>query len=199
MNISSTTIEKTNTKATSHQRLVYMTSTALFAAMICITTAYIFHIPFGMNGRYVHVGDSLIYLAAATLPMPYAMIAGAIGGAFADLLTAPIWAPATFIIKMIIALPFTCKKDKYIAPRNVAAVFIAGVLSFTGYYLADVILFGTWGALIPSIMSSLAQSGGSAILFIIFGIALDKMHFKGMLKIQVRLGVLAARCASCFA
>ena len=78
------------TKTTSPQKLIYMTTTALFAALICVTTAYIFHIPFGTNGGYVHIGDTLIYLAAAILPAPYAMIAGALGGAFADLLTAPV-------------------------------------------------------------------------------------------------------------
>ena len=95
--------------ALSHQKVSRLTSTALFAALICVTTAYIFHIPFGVNGGYVHIGDSLIYLAAAFLPTPYAMFAGAIGGAMADILTAPVYAPATFIIKMLISLPITCK------------------------------------------------------------------------------------------
>lgn len=174
--------QNTNSKATSHQKVTYLTTTALFAALICVTTAYIFHIPFGANGGYVHVGDALIYLAASFLPMPYAMAAGAIGGAFADLLTAPVWAPATFFIKMMIALPFTSKKDKIINVRNVIGVFAAAILSFAGYYFAEVIIFGTWGAIIPSIVGTLAQSGGSAVLFIVFGLALDKMNFKANAK-----------------
>lgn len=172
----------TKTRTSSHQKVVCLTTTALFAALICITTAYIFHIPVGVNGGYVHVGDALIYLAAAILPMPYAMAAGAIGGAFADLLTAPVWALATFVIKMLIALPFSRKRDKIITTRNVIGVFLAAALSFGGYYIAEVFLFGTWGALIPSIIGTLAQSGGSAVLFIVFGLALDKIHFKTMLK-----------------
>lgn len=175
-------LRSVTTKADAHQKLVYMTTTALFAALICITTAYIFHIPVGANGGYVHVGDALIYLAAAVLPAPYAMLAGALGGAFADFLTAPVWAPATFIIKIIIAIPVTNKKDKIINVHNVIGVIIAGVLSFIGYYLAEVVLFGTWAAIIDSFIGSLAQSGGSAVLFIVLGHALDKMHFKGMLK-----------------
>ena len=105
--MSSTTINNPEPSANtlSHQKVSRLTSTALFAALICVTTAYIFHIPFGVNGGYVHIGDSLIYLAAAFLPTPYAMFAGAIGGAMADILTAPVYAPATFIIKMLISLP----------------------------------------------------------------------------------------------
>ena len=87
--MSSTTINNPEPSANtlSHQKVSRLTSTALFAALICVTTAYIFHIPFGVNGGYVHIGDSLIYLAAAFLPTPYAMFAGAIGGAMADILT----------------------------------------------------------------------------------------------------------------
>lgn len=182
--MSHTTFDKpaSTSKSALHQKLSYMTASALFAAIICITTAYLFHIPIGVNGGYVHVGDAMIYLAASVLPMPYAMAAGALGGALADLLTAPAWALPTFIIKMLIALPFTSKKAKIVTPRNVIGVFTAAVLSFAGYYLAEVVMFGTWGALIPSIMGTLAQSGGSAVLFILFGIALDKVHFKAVLK-----------------
>lgn len=57
-----------------------ITVTAVFAAMITLMTAYIFHIPTGMNEGYIHFGDALIYVAAAILPLPYACAAGAIGG-----------------------------------------------------------------------------------------------------------------------
>ena len=84
-----------------------LTVTAVLAALITLMTAYICHVPVGANGGYVHFGDALIYIAAAILPLPYACAAGAIGGGMADLLTAPVWAPATIIIKMLICLPFS--------------------------------------------------------------------------------------------
>ena len=96
-----------------------LTFTALMAAMITIFTAYICHIPVGQNGGYIHFGDSLIYIAACLLPWPYAMTAAAIGGGMADLLTAPIWAPATIIIKALISIPFTSKSDKIMTVRNI--------------------------------------------------------------------------------
>ena len=175
-----TTQAKTTTD--SHQKLVYLTTTALFSALICGTTAYVFHIPVGGNGGYVHVGDTLIYLASALLPAPYAMIAGALGGAFADILTAPVWAPATLFIKIAISVPLTSKKDKIVNIHNIIGVIVAGFISFIGYYLAEVVMFGTWAAIIPSFLGSLAQSGGSAVLFIVCGHILDRMHFKGMIK-----------------
>ena len=62
-----------------------ITATAVMAALTTLMTAYIFHIPVGVNGGYVHLGDTMIYLAAAFLPLPYACAAGAIGGGLADL------------------------------------------------------------------------------------------------------------------
>ena len=78
------------TSFTNSKQIRLLTTTALFAALITIFTAYIGHVPVGTNGGYIHFGDSLIYIAAAVLPMPYAFAAGAIGGGLADLLTAPI-------------------------------------------------------------------------------------------------------------
>ena len=65
-----------------NRKIYNLTLTGIFAALITIFTAYIGHIPVGANGGYVHFGDTIIYLAATILPMPYAMAAGAIGGYF---------------------------------------------------------------------------------------------------------------------
>lgn len=176
--MSSTTQNQSKTGSLSHQRILYLTTSALFAALICITTAYILHIPVGANSGYVHVGDAIIYLAASVLPTPYAMIAAGIGGAMADLLTAPVWAVATFIIKMINVLPFTWKKDKIINKRNVIALVISGLITFIGYYIAEGIMFGSWAALLASLLSGWIQPLGSAIVFLILGTALDHLNFK---------------------
>ena len=169
------------------KKLKNLTFTALLAAMITIFTAYICHIPVGSNGGYIHFGDSLIYIGACLLPWPYAMVAAAIGGGLADLLTAPIWAPATIIIKMLISIPFSNKSNKIITVRNVISTIIAFVISASGYALAEA--FITFGftkqafiglpAIIPfSVPGSCIQSGGSAIIFVILGLVLDKVGFK---------------------
>ena len=102
-------------------KIYNITLTGIFAALITIFTAYIGHMPVGANGGYVHFGDGLIYLAAAILPAPYAMAAGAIGGGLADLLTAPAWAIATIIIKALLVIPFTNKGSTILNKRNYIA------------------------------------------------------------------------------
>ena len=160
------------------QQTLKLTMTGVFAAMITIMTAYICHVPYGANGGYIHFGDALIYVAAVFLPRPYAMAAAAIGGGMADLLTAPLWAPATIMIKMIITLPFTSKEGRILCPRNIIAPFLAALLSATGYYLAQGILFGSFVSVLASFAGSAVQSGRSAIIFLALAVALDKAHMK---------------------
>lgn len=155
-----------------------MTATAVMAALTALMTAYLFHIPIGVNGGYIHLGDTMIYLAAAFLPLPYACAVGAIGGGLSDLLTAPVWVPATILIKMLICLPFSNKGRKLVTKRNIAALFLAFILSVAGYYVAEGIMFGFTASFFTSISGSIVQSGGSAVMFVILGSALDKIGFK---------------------
>ena len=161
-------------KKTSKQ-LIYVVMAALFAAMITVFTAYVLHIPAG-NG-YIHLGDSFIFLAASLLPLPYAIVAAAVGAGLADALTAPIWVIATVIIKSVIVLPFTSKKDKIINSRNLIALIPALVVTCVGYYLADKILFGAWGAF-AAVIPNIIQIAANAAIYIVFGLALDAAGFK---------------------
>lgn len=164
-----------------------LVTTGLFAAMITIMTAYICHVPYGANGGYIHFGDALIYLGAVFLPRPYALAAAAIGGGMADILTAPMWAPATIIIKMLIVLPFTSKEGTILCPRNIAAPFLSAVISAVGYYFAEGILFGSFIAPLASVAGSAVQSGGSAVIFLALAAALDKVHMKNKARQMLKL------------
>ena len=55
-----------------HEKMKNLTLSAMFAAVIMLMILYLFHIPVGSSGGYVHFGDAFIYLAACFLPMPYA-------------------------------------------------------------------------------------------------------------------------------
>lgn len=162
-----------------------MCLTGLMTALTVIFTAYIFHIPVGVNGGYIHFGDSIIYLAAVILPTPYAMLVGALGGGIADLLTAPAWTIATVIIKTLIVLPFSSSKKTLITKRNLLAPMLSFIISATGYYIAEAILFGTQVAFFQAIIGSSIQSLGSAVFFYIAAIALQSTGIKRtILKMQ---------------
>lgn len=155
---------------------------ALFAAVITVMTAYICHIPFGTSGGYFHLGDAVIFLAASLLPKPYAVASAIIGGGLADLLTAPLWIIPTVIIKGLICLPFTSKKDKIICKRNVFAVTVCAVITVVGYALAEAIIFGSFISAVYNCVGNIFQAVFSAVLYILLGLLLDKNKLTHKLK-----------------
>ncbi len=169
-----------------NRTLFHMTLTAILAALITVFTAYVGHIPLPGNAGYLHFGDALIFLAACLLPKPYAMAAGALGAGFADLQTFPIYTIPTVIIKALVVLAFTAKREKIINRRNLLALLPALVITAAGYYAAQMLLFPgetAWKALlIPSLTGSLIQWSGSAAIFAALGFALDKAGIKRRLQ-----------------
>ena len=49
------------------KNLRLLTLTAMFAALTMLVTACIMHIPTGFNNGYIHLGDTMIYIAASML------------------------------------------------------------------------------------------------------------------------------------
>ena len=161
----------------SNRRLRELAFSALFAAAIAVTTAYILHFPLPTGG-YIHIGDALLYLGACLLPLPWAMAAGAVGGALADLLTAPMWALPTFFIKAALCLPFTRKGAKVLCPRNLAAVLLSGLLSPALSGLVNVALTGLWTAFLPQFLGTLIQAAASGAVFLVLAGGLDRVGLK---------------------
>lgn len=160
------------------EKIKYMAMTGVFAALITLMTAYICHIPIGVNGGYLHFGDALIYLAAVLLPRPYALAAAAIGGGLADLMTAPMWAPATIVIKMLLVLLFTNKKACVINIINIMSTVWAYFVSGIGYYIAECLLFENGAVFVVTMAQTAVQSAGSAVVFIVLGLAFDRVGIK---------------------
>lgn len=139
----------------------------VFAAIICVTTMFP-HFPIGIQGGYIHIGDTFIYLAASILPAVYAVPAAAIGSAMADLiLGAPVYMPATFIIKALMALCFTNRGEHMLSRRNITAIFAAGAICVAGYYLAEVIMSGSFVSPIAAALLNIIQPTASGLLYVL--------------------------------
>lgn len=160
-------------------KIKFMCLAGVFTALVFVVTAYL-HIP--TNNGYIHVGDGIIYLAACLLPFPYGLAVGAGGAFLADCLTGfAIWAPASVVIKALTALFFSAKKDKIINLRNLLVLLPAATLCAGGYYLYEALLYGNFTSPLASIPGSVTQSIASSIIFIVAGIAMDKMNVKSKL------------------
>lgn len=167
------------------KQIMRLVITALMAALITVMTAFI-KFNTGINNGYLHFGDSMIYLTACFLPTPYAMVAAAVGGAMADVLGgAAMWAPYSAVIKplnaLVIGLVFktklTKKQDKVLSVGTAVGSGVSGLITVFGYLLAESILYSFPTAL-TSIPFSIIQAVGSSIIFVLVGLALDKINFK---------------------
>lgn len=153
--------------------------TALFAALIFVVTAYLFHIPTPVTGGYIHLGDAFLYLAASILPAPYAVAAGGIGEALSDGLTgSAVYALPTFLIKSAMALCFTASAKTILTRRNFVACAAAGAICVGGYYLTEVFLLGSFAAPAAEIPGNLIQAAASGVIYLLLGRAFDRLKLK---------------------
>ncbi len=171
------------------ENLIKLAFAGLFAAMITIFILTV-HIPIGTVG-YIHIADAVIYLAASFLPPAYAIPTAAVGGALADLLSGyPQYIIPTLIIKALLVPVFTNKKPTIINKRNIIATLPALIVNVGGYALTEYIIYSiaqnqpaaAFGAALSTLAGNLVQSVGSAVLFVIIGLALDKGKIKNKLK-----------------
>jgi uncharacterized membrane protein len=71
---------------------------AVFAALVCVATlVLILNVP--ATEGYFNIGETMIYVAALLFGPLVGAFAGGVGAAIADLLVAPVFAPATLVIK----------------------------------------------------------------------------------------------------
>lgn len=164
------------------ESLFRKTYTAVFSAIILFSTMLV-KFSTGLGEGYIHFGDCFIYISACVLPFPYCLIAGALGGALADILGGyAIWAIPTAIIKILIALPFAlvCRNNesnKILNKKTVLMPVISGAITILGYFVAECILYSVASATL-SIIGNSIQAVASGVLFYIVATALDKINFK---------------------
>lgn len=162
-----------------NNKVKLMCTSAIFVALVYVFTAFI-HVP--VHTGYAHTGDAFIYLAASMLPMPYAVFAGAFGAFLADFTGGyALWAPASAVIKALTVIFFTHKEKQLINKRNIIALILSALLCMGGYYLYEAIITQNFIAPTAGIVGNIMQSLVSSVLFIILGIAMDKLKLKEQL------------------
>lgn len=156
------------------KRTKKLVTAAMFASMILVATSFA-RIPIGINSGYIHLGDSLIFLAATMLPLPYAMCAAAVGGSLADILAgAAVWAPATFIIKALNVIPFYFigAKSEKLTGKHMVIAPTSGLITIFGYFLAESLMYSPQSAVV-SMPFNIVQAVGSVVVFFVISYAIN--------------------------
>ena len=143
---------------------------ALLASLTCVATMLI-KIPSPLNG-YLNLGDAVVLLSGFLLPMPYAFSAAALGSGLADVFSGyAIYAPATFLIKGLMALltraiVLSFKKKGKRAGFLFGAV-AAELVMVAGYLLFESILYGFIASLVNVIPNALQGVAGILVGFLL--------------------------------
>lgn len=169
---------------TSIKSVKLIAATAMFAALITVTTGFI-KMPTMLG--YAHAGDGVLYIAASVLPGPFGIIAASLGGALADLLSGYAhWAIPTAIIKALNAVPFVLcsyalrkygKDNKIISLPNLLMLLPTSAVTIFGYLVANAMMKG-WEASLANTPNNVIQAVVAAAIFITLGLTLDGFKFK---------------------
>ncbi len=119
---------------------------AMLTALTCVATMII-KIPSPLKG-YLNLGDCVVLLAGWTLNPIYGFLAAGLGSALADLFSGyVVYAPATFIIKGLMALVafygFKLLHNKIgNLPSRIITGVIAEIIMILGYFVFEGFLYG---------------------------------------------------------
>lgn len=112
-----------------------LTVGGMMAALVCVLTIFP-HIPIPAGSGYIHLGDGMILLAVMVLG-PLGIPAAAVGSMLADLLVFPAYAPATFIIKGLVALTAWAGYRRDRIGRTVLSFIVAEAVMVAGYFVYE--------------------------------------------------------------
>ncbi len=162
-----------NTKNTT-QKIVM---SAMLAALTCVATMMI-KIPSPLKG-YINIGDGVVLLASWTLSPMYGFLVAGLGSMLADVFAGyVVYAPATFIIKGIMALiayygfMLLHKKMNSFFSRIISGV-AAEVWMILGYFVFEGFLYG-FG---PSAVN-IPANGVQGLAGVVLGFALIRIFEK---------------------
>ncbi len=119
---------------------------SMLAALCCVATMII-KIPSPLKG-YLNLGDCVVLLSGWLLPPAYGFAAAGVGSALADAFSGYlIYAPATFIIKGIMALlAYFCFKGMHnklgTTPSRIIGGALAEIEMILGYFVFEGFMYG---------------------------------------------------------
>lgn len=155
---------------------------ALLAALTCISTMII-KIPSPLKG-YINLGDCIVLVSGWLLTPSWGFLAAGLGSALADILSGyVIYAPATFLIKGLMALvafygfKLACNRCGNLPSRIISGI-AAEILMILGYFVFEGFLYG----FVPSIVN-IPPNAVQGVAGIAIGTALMKVFEKGKIKV----------------
>lgn len=158
-----------------NSKIYKLAMTSMFAALTCVATMVI-QIPSPTNG-YLNLGDCMVLVSAWCLGPLNGFLAAAIGSAFADIFSGyVIYAPATFLIKGLVALvavyiakALIKSNAKFSLPKLIISSIAGESIMVIGYCIYDSLIFD------EGFIAGIPGNSIQAVFGIIAGIAIFKI------------------------
>ena len=143
------------------KKIQSLASAALFAAIICVAT-FVVKIPSPATNGYFNLGDCFVILSGMLLSPVYGALAAGLGSALADVISGYVqYAPATFVIKALMALSVYLISKAFKSKNNfiskLCAGFTAEFVMVLGYFGYEAIILKYGLAAAGSIFSNVMQ------------------------------------------
>lgn len=150
---------------------------SMLAALCCVATMII-KIPSPLKG-YLNLGDCVVLLSGFILSPLYGFLAAGVGSALADIFSGyVVYAPATFVIKGIMAL-IAFYGFKYLhtkvgkTPSRVISGIVAEIIMVLGYFIFEGFMYG----FIPSAVN-IPANAVQGVAGLILGVTLVRVFEK---------------------
>lgn len=155
--------------------------TAMMMCIIMLLTLLI-RIPSPTTKGYINIGDAAIFMSVLMLGWKYGAVAAGVGAAMADAIGGYMYfAPWTLGIKALMAIAMGLIVSKaFSSDRSPAAqrrfevlgMAVGGIVMVTGYYFAEVIMYGSWAVPLIEIPLNCTQFVVSMIIAVLLSNAL---------------------------
>ncbi len=164
-----------------NRKLLSSIYAALFAALVTVTTMIV-TIP-TPTGGYVNIGDGFVLLCGWILGPVWGTLAAGIGSMLADLIGYPIYAPATFIIKALMALvafalakgcKLIFKKQTWLA--YVLSGIAAEIVMIGGYFVFEAVFMSYGMGALVSVLPNVSQAVVGIVVGTLLISLIDRSH-----------------------
>lgn len=183
--------KSTSTVSRSNTDLQRLTTAAVATALVFLFT-FLIKVPTVVG--YIHLGDAFVLLYAALTGDPLALLVGALGEGLADVAGGYFqYAPATMLLKALIALPVVWNTRRERAARQTGTgrpriltrkTFLWSLLSVPitlgGYFLVDYLLSGAYA--VAALWTNGVQAVGSLLVFTVLALSFEKSRFQERLR-----------------
>lgn len=144
-----------------------LVTSALMAAITCIATMII-KIPVPATGGYINPGDAAVILSGFILGPVYGGAAAGIGSALADIFSGySIYAPATFIIKALMAITsglILKNTSKTPMHRIIGTGVICEIIMTAGYLTYEALILGYGAGAAAAIIGNIIQGSCGIVI-----------------------------------